>query len=177
VTAPDRADGDLVRAARAGDEAAAGALFRRHWPATWRIAAAVARDTALADEAAQDGWERAFRTLDRFDDRRPFFPWVARIVARRALTAAERESRHRRPAVTVEPTACEDSADDALEPVRAAVAALPAERRAIVTLHYSLGYSIDEAAAILGIAQGTAASRLSRALADLRQSLREGVAP
>ncbi len=174
MTDDTKADALLVQAARSGDEAAAGELFRRHWTASWRIASAITQNAALADEAAQDGWDRAFRSLARYDAGRPFFPWLARIVARRALTTVEQEARRRRRVAVLHGRA--EPADDGeqSERLRAAVSALTPERRAVVALHYWLGYSLGETADYLEIAPGTAASRLSRALADLRSMLHEG---
>src|SRR6185437_7644688 len=73
-------DRRLIRAARRGDRDAAGELFRRHWPAAWRAAYGVTGRRAMADDIAADAFERAFAALDRFDERRPFVPWLHRIV-------------------------------------------------------------------------------------------------
>src|SRR5207249_7813769 len=78
-------DRDLVRRARRGDREAAAALFRRYWRDAWRAAFAITGRRSLADDVAADGFERAFAALNRFDERRPFGPWLHRIVANRAL--------------------------------------------------------------------------------------------
>src|SRR5437868_15058543 len=89
----ERSDRLLVRAARAGDRDAAGALFGRYWQSAWRVAYGVTGRRALADDVAADGFERAFAALGRFDDRRPFGPWLHRIVANRALDLLRAERR------------------------------------------------------------------------------------
>jgi DNA-directed RNA polymerase specialized sigma24 family protein len=75
-------DPELIALARDGSAEAAGALFDRYWVLAWGAAYAVTADRALADDAAQEAIERAFRTLDRFDETRPFGPWLKRIGIR-----------------------------------------------------------------------------------------------
>jgi RNA polymerase sigma-70 factor (ECF subfamily) len=69
----------------------------------------------------------------------------------------------------VEPQPAFDRGED--REIHDAVAALPLERRAVVVLHFFLGFTLEESAEILDIPAGTAASRLSRALASLREAL------
>ena len=80
-----RPDNELIDLARKGSSEPAGALFDRYWDHAWRAAYAVTADRALADDAAQDAVQRAFGALDRFDDARPFGPWLKRIAANRAI--------------------------------------------------------------------------------------------
>ena len=82
-----------MRKARRGDREAAAALFRRYWSDAWRAAYAITGRRSLADDVAADGFERAFGALGRFDDRRPFGPWLHRIVANRALDLLRAERR------------------------------------------------------------------------------------
>src|SRR5690349_11164893 len=86
-------DRDLVRRARRGDREAAAALFGRYWRDAWRAAFAITGRRSLADDVAADGFERAFSALDRFDERRPFAPWLHRIVTNRALDLLRAERR------------------------------------------------------------------------------------
>ena len=85
-----RPDNELIDLARKGSPEAAGALFDRYWDHAWRAAYAVTADRSLADDAAQDAVERAFGALDRFDDARPFGPWLKRIAANRAIDLLRR---------------------------------------------------------------------------------------
>src|ERR671934_159321 len=80
-----RSDAKLVQLARRGSRAAAAELFARHWRAAWRAAYVIAGRRELADDVAQDAFERAFAALSRFDERRPFAPWLHRIVVNRCL--------------------------------------------------------------------------------------------
>ena len=60
-------------------------LFREHWPRAYRAALLVTRDAAAAEDIAQEAFLAAVRNLDRFDRRRPFAPWLHRIVVNRAI--------------------------------------------------------------------------------------------
>ncbi|MBM2824143.1 MAG: polymerase ECF-type sigma factor, partial [Thermoleophilia bacterium] len=79
-----RPDTELIVLARKGSAEAAGALFDRYWTLAWRAAYAVTGDRSLADDAAQEAVEKAFAALDRFDETRPFAPWLKRIAINRA---------------------------------------------------------------------------------------------
>jgi RNA polymerase sigma-70 factor (ECF subfamily) len=161
-----RSDGKLVELARRGSRDAAGELFARHWPGAWRAAYAVTGRRAMADDVAQDAFERAFAALGRFDERRPFAPWLHRIVVNRSLDLLRTE---RRLVGDAELERLEwhdlDSGDQEL---LAAVAGLSLQRRVVVVLRYGLGYSPAAIAELLDIPTGTVNSRLARALEDLR---------
>jgi RNA polymerase sigma-70 factor (ECF subfamily) len=163
------ADGSLVARARAGDPRAADELAVRHVRQVWRAAYAITGRPDLADDAVQDGFERAFGALDQFDLSRPFAPWITRIVVNRALSLVTRvrpteefdEERHGAPA---------DVPASDLE-VAEALARIAPDRRAVVVMRIVIGFSPQETADALGIAVGTVHSRLHRGLADLRAAL------
>ncbi len=163
-------DRDLVRRARQGDREAAAALFRRYWRDAWRAAFAITGRRSLADDVAADGFERAFAALARFDDRRPFGPWLHRIVANRALDLlrAERRLSHEELPDTPDAAPLYDTADRSL---LTAVADLALERRVVVVLRYGVGMTPKQIAAALDLPVGTVNSRLARALEQLRESL------
>ena len=74
-----------VRGAQAGSASDLEALFRAHWPRAYRAAYLVVHDAAGAEDVAQEAFLAAVRALDRFDSRRPFGPWLHRIVVNRAI--------------------------------------------------------------------------------------------
>src|SRR3970282_3027423 len=83
-----RAAGDErahVRGAQQGSVSDLEALFRMHWPRAFRAAYLVTHDSAAAEDIAQEAFLAALRALDRFDRRRPFGPWLHRIVVNRAI--------------------------------------------------------------------------------------------
>ena len=74
-----------IRGAQAGSVPDLEQLFRAHWPRAYRAAYLVVHDGAAAEDIAQEAFLAAVRALDRFDRRRPFGPWLHRIVANRAI--------------------------------------------------------------------------------------------
>ena len=173
-----RPDTELIGLARRGSTQAVEVLFDRYWPYAWRTAFAVTADRALADDAAQEAIEKAFAALDRFDESRPFGPWLKRIAVNRAIDVLRRE---RRLEVSPDPDAAfhdwsltETAEEDMrLWAVTDAVAGLGASKRVVVVLHYWLDLPLEEIAGTLGLPVGTVASRLARAKDELRAILEE----
>jgi RNA polymerase sigma-70 factor (ECF subfamily) len=166
-------DPELIAAVRAGSRGAADVLFDRYWPHAWKTAYAVTADRALADDAAQEALERAFRALDRFDETRPFGPWLKRIAVNRAIDHLRRRPRLEYEGERLAASAVgEADADDLeLSVVTEAVGALAKPKRLVVVLHYWLDLPLEEIAGVLGLPVGTVASRLARAKAELRAVL------
>ena len=86
-------EGPLLEALRAGDERAFADLVRRHRPAMLAVASMYARDRAVAEEIVQETWLAVLTGLDRFEGRSTLKTWIFRILANRAKTRGERESR------------------------------------------------------------------------------------
>src|SRR6478609_6575931 len=84
-----------VRRAQAGSASDFEALFRAHWGPAYRAAYLDVRDPAAAEDIAQEGFLAAIRALDRFDRRRPFGPWLHRIVVNRAIDHARSRATRR----------------------------------------------------------------------------------
>jgi len=152
------------------------ALFRQHWPRAHRAAFLVVQDAAAAEDIAQEAFLAAVRALDRFDRRRPFGPWLHRIVVNRAIDWA----RARRLRAEVGGDALEDwaaladePANPYSEPVAQALASLPPEHRAVIVLRHLLEYTPGEIAELLELPRGTVNSRLRRGLDRLRDQLPE----
>ena len=166
-------DHELIALARQGSAEAVGLLFDRYWLTAWTAAYAVAADRALADDAAQDAIQNAFGALHRFDETRPFGPWLKRIAVNRAIDLLR--SARRREEAELHPWALGEHPEQDLEfwAVADSVAALPEGRRLVVVLHYWLDLPLEEIAGVLGLPVGTVGSRLSRALAQLRVALGE----
>ena len=164
----------LIRDAQRGSSEALEVLFRRHWSGAYRAAWVVVRDSGAAEDIAQEAFIAAVRALDRFDRRRPFGPWLHKIVVNRAIDAARSRALRRE----VDATAAEDApAHPPLEPlsdeVTAALAELGPEHRAVVALRYLLDYTPGEIAKLLDLPRGTVNSRLRRALDRLATLLEE----
>ena len=166
-------DAALVRCARQGSREAAAALFSRHWPAAWRAARAITGRREMADDVAQDAFERAFAALSRFDERRPFAPWLHRIVINRSLDLMRQERRLIGLDRIAEPVFDGEDTDAAERRLLETVSSFAQQRRVAVVLRYGLGYTPAEIAELLGLPVGTVHSRLARALDDLRTARTE----
>jgi len=81
----DVTDAELAALAAGGDAEAFGRLIERYAPAARRLARLFLHDADDADDAVQDGLLSAWRALDRFDLKRPFRPWLLRIVLNAAF--------------------------------------------------------------------------------------------
>jgi RNA polymerase sigma-70 factor (ECF subfamily) len=163
----------LVREAQGGSGAAMASLYSAHWRRAYRAAYLVVHDAAAAEDVAQDAFLAAVAALDRFDRRRPFGPWLHRIVVNRALDWARREALRQR-------VARERSVFEPLPPPQeiggemiAALKELPPEQRAVVVLRHLLEYTPGEIAEMLELPRGTVNSRLRRGLDQLREAAAE----
>ena len=151
------------------DHPAFEARFRRDARALLGLALAILRDVQEAEDAVQDTMELAWRSWLSIRDEERRTAWLRQICVRRSLRV--RRNLMRRlflsdmPALQTEPL---DALDPALD---RACRDLTRQQRAVVTLHYHYGYSLDECAALMGCRPGTARSHLARALSTLRQEL------
>jgi RNA polymerase sigma-70 factor (ECF subfamily) len=159
-----------IRGAQAGSVDALERLYRAHWPRAYRAAYLVVHDAAGAEDIAQEAFLAAVRALDRFDRRRPFGPWLHRIVVNRAIDWARartlRAEIEADDSLAVEP----DPPAELPELVRA-LAALPPEQRAVIVLRHLLEYTPGEIARLLDLPRGTVNSRLRRGLDALSEEV------
>jgi RNA polymerase sigma factor (sigma-70 family) len=176
-------DTGLVERAKSGDESAYAELVTRYQALAARTAYVITGSDADAEDAAQEGFVKAYYALDRFRAGAPFRPWLLRIVANEAIN--RRKAVGRRPTVGLSVTEDRPSVDTALSPEGAALATerrdlvlgalrrMKEEDRLVVAYRYFFDLSEAEMADALGVARGTVKSRLSRALGRLR-TLMEG---
>jgi RNA polymerase sigma-70 factor (ECF subfamily) len=171
----DRREGAWVREAQRGSAAAFEQLFRAHWSRAYRAAFVVVGDAAAAEDIAQESFLAAVRALDRFDRRRPFGPWLHRIVVNRAIDWARARTLRRE--LDVEDVPEPAAPGGGPEPGRsatlaAAMSELGPEQRAVIVLRYLLEYTPGEIAELLELPRGTVNSRLRRGLDRLEEVLR-----
>ena len=157
-----------MRAAQRGSASDLEALFRLHWPRAYRAAYLVVHDTAAAEDIAQEAFLAAIRNLDRFDRRRPFGPWLHRIVVNRAIDWTRARQLRAESELVDAPAPDDERLDDSL---LAALAALPPDHRAVIVLRHLLEYTPGEIAELLGVPRGTVNSRLRRGLDALKESV------
>lgn len=170
-----------LRRAREGSVSDLEALFRAHWPMAYRAAYLVVHDRAAAEDIAQEAFVSAVRALDRFDYRRPFGPWLHRIVVNRAIDWARVRGARRELSTEATPELAGEAGSEAggregralgTEELAAALASLGPEHRAVIVLRYLLEYTPGEIAELLGLPRGTVNSRLRRGLDELERHLR-----
>jgi RNA polymerase sigma-70 factor (ECF subfamily) len=158
-----------IRGAQAGNASDFEALFRVHWPQAYRAAYLVVQDAAAAEDIAQEAFLAAVRNLDRFDRRRPFGPWLHRIVVNRAIDWSRR--RRLRGEVELHDAPIEQGEADVGSDTVAAMQRLSPEHRAVIVLRHLLGYTPGQIARLLDLPRGTVNSRLRRGLDELKEHL------
>jgi RNA polymerase sigma-70 factor, ECF subfamily len=159
-----------VRGAQAGSVSDLEALFRSHWSRAHRAAFLVVGDAAAAEDIAQEAFLAAVRALDRFDRRRPFGPWLHRIVVNRAIDWA-RARRLRAESELGDHAAAPEQPRSGEQGIEGAIAELSPDHRAVIVLRYLLEYTPGEIAELLELPRGTVNSRLRRGLDRLKESM------
>jgi RNA polymerase sigma-70 factor (ECF subfamily) len=184
---------ELIDRAKGADRDAYGELVRRFQDLAFRTAYLVLRDAAEAEDAAQEGFVKAYLAIGRFRDGAPFRPWLLQIVVNEARNRRVAAGRRSYLALRVGAAAADPatgapgllgrSGDAAPSPEAAALAAeqrtellravnaLREEDRDVIACRYFLDLSEAECAQALGLPKGTVKSRLSRALSRARAIL------
>ena len=165
----DRDERARIRGAQEGSVSDLEALFRMHWPRAFRAAYLVSHDAAAAEDIAQESFLAAIRSLDRFDRRRPFGPWLHRIVVNRAIDWTR--ARTLRGEVELSESVSGGHEPRLPDETLLALARLPPEQRAVIVLRYLLEFTPGEIADTLGLPRGTVNSRLRRGLDSLGEQL------
>ncbi len=167
---------ELIRSAQNGSEDAMERLFRLHWSRAWRAAQLIVHDAAAAEDIAQEAFLAAIRTLDRFDRRRPFGPWLHRIVVNRAIDWTRARKLRRETGAELRDDAAVAPAPSSAplgDDIVTALEALSPEQRALVVMRHLLEFTPGEIAKTLGLPRGTVNSRLRRALDRLALELED----
>jgi RNA polymerase sigma-70 factor, ECF subfamily len=183
-------DADLLRMHIDGDSDAFGTLFKRHKDRLWAVAIRTLGDPEDAADALQDAMVSAFRRASSFRGDSAVTTWLHRIVVNACLDRMRR--RAARPTASgpdvdaldalasgrplSDPSGTTDTAMD----VMAALRQLVPDQQAALVLVDMLGYSVCDAAQVLGVSEGTVKSRAARGRARLvprLAHLRPGSAP
>ena len=171
ISSSKRAERALAKAAQSGSPDAIEQLIRNHWSSSFRLALGVLGDRALAEDCAQEGLLSAIRRLDAFDSKRPFAPWLHRIVLNQAIDMRRR--RARRPEVALADAIPTEPRSLVEHDLVSALDLLDERSRAVVVLRHVLGYRAGEIALLVDTSEGNVRSILSRSLTTLRNSLTE----
>jgi RNA polymerase sigma-70 factor (ECF subfamily) len=175
------ADRDVVRSVRSGDRDAFAHLVRAYQGRLFGLVLMMVRQPAGAEEVTQDAFVRAFSHLGEYDDRRPFYPWLAAIAVRLSQNWLRRHGRvTQREGTPLDAIEEPGSSTGALSSLIADardrelwrhVAALPSGERTAVTMYYRDEMPVRDIAAVLGVSIGTVKTFLFRARRHLRARL------
>jgi len=176
----------LVTRAREGDAAAQAELAERHRQAMFFLALQLLGNRDDAMDVAQEALLRFFRTLHRFDCRRPVRPWLFQIVRNRVVDIYRRRRVRRHDSLDAtdpEGNAYIELVDTTVDPERdaarselrvrilQALSELSHIQREILVLRDYQDLTYAEIAETLNIPIGTVMSRLHGARKKLRQKL------
>jgi RNA polymerase sigma-70 factor (ECF subfamily) len=178
-------DTDAILAIRTGEIDRYRELIERYERQVYAVAWSRLGDAALAEEAVQESFIRAYRLLGWLRDPARFAGWITRITRGVAINLGIRRRRELRrcerwaldPSATDGPDAADARSPGAdpdavpAETLREALADLAPRHRECLVLHYLEGRSITDAAAALGVSEGAFKVRLHRARAALRLKL------
>ncbi len=178
--AVDLAERELIKRAKRGEHAALEEIFRLHLDSAIRLAYLVTRNWATAEDAVQEAFVQAFRSLPSFQEHRPFNPWFTRIVinkAKRTKSKLDRghlpyEFEEENPHASLNP---EGSAleREGLDELFTAINKLDDKHRLPLLLKYVAELTEAEIAQTLRLPQTTVKSRLYTARQRLKGYLTE----
>ena len=180
-------DDALVEAARDGNQAAFGQLFRGLYGRVHRTVWGMMGDESEAHDVAQAAWIKAWENRDKYNFQSLYSTWVHRSAGNCALDALRKRKRFfSRFTVlgrksdgsnVIDPASSEPEPTTNLEnaelgsTIEAAIAELPEDQRTVLVLREYEGYSYEEIAKSLDIQPGTVMSRLHHARKKLQISL------
>ncbi len=175
---------DLIARCLEGDQAAYATLYERYAPGLYRLAYSILLVVQDAEDVLQEALVYAFRNLHRYDpERGSFRTWLYTITVSRCRNARRRKwlptvALPKLLSIGIEPPAPEDQSpevlaawDDVRDSLAQALTTLSPRLREAVALRYGQGLTYREMAAIIGIPQKTAESRVRLAHEQLRKAM------
>jgi RNA polymerase sigma-70 factor (ECF subfamily) len=165
-------DGELARRAATGDMEAFELLVRRHTDRVWRMAWSMLRDRFAAEEAVQDTFVKAHRSLGTFRGQSAFGTWLLAICRRSCVDRLRSRTAQVIPLEEARALRQETASPELRMDLERALADLPGADREAFVLVDVLGHSREEAAVIAGVPSSTMRSRVARARERLADALR-----
>ena len=179
LTEQDQADEQLALAvarAQTGDKAAFAQIYRSQHRRVYALCVRLLGDRQLAEELTQDAFIKAWQQLHSFRGEAKFSTWLHRVTANAVISYQRKHSPWLRWLKKgsgddeIPESPMHESPGEARD-LEAAIAKLPVRARQVFVLMDIEGYSHDETAAMLGIAEGTSKAQLFRARELLRAML------
>lgn len=169
-------DRTLVQRVKDGDPAAERALYDAHVDRVYGLAYRMTGDETLARDLTQDAFVRAFDRIDSFRGDSALSTWLHTVTTSVVLNGLRKVRRIREREADLDHARGTAQQDRRAEPdlrdrLHAAIAGLPDGYRKVFVMHDVEGYTHQEIARALGVAEGTSKAQLSRARAKLRVEL------
>lgn len=176
MSAPERADSDIIALAQSGDTAAFEQLYRENVGRVYAVCLRMTRDKSQAEDLTQEAFIRAWQKLKSFRGESAFSTWLHRLTVNLTLThLRSRSRRNEREVLTGDYQAFDKKGRPPVPRERvdleAAIGALPEGARRVFVLYEIEGYRHQEIADMMGIASGTTKAQLHRARKMLREAL------
>ncbi len=171
---------DEISLARSADPGAFTALVRRHQRAVYGLALRMLWDRYKAEDVAQEVFMQLHRKLALMQSDAHIASWLRKVTTHLAIDRLRQQSRHEWVALEEDPgVPAEPVPGDPLlqRRLRALVARLPPDARAVVVLRYQQDLDPVEIAATLDMPVNTVKSHLKRSLSSLREQLGEDAGP
>jgi RNA polymerase sigma-70 factor, ECF subfamily len=175
----DVTDAAIVKRVVSGDVEAYAILVDRYYDRCARFAQHMLGDREDAEEAVQDAFVRAYRSLGRYEDRQRFGAWLLHILVNRCRSAGARRGRRERTFVRTEIAllaATEDHPAERAawrEEIERALEVLHEDQREAFLLKHVEDLSYEEMAEITGVGISALKMRVKRACERLRELLEE----
>ena len=162
---------DTINKARAGDKQAFAQLYLQHKDSLYRYAYFKLGNTHDAQDAVAECVAEAYAGISRLKSEKAFVSWLFQILYRKCCAVLS-QNNARKDVLSLDESGDVPVTDDHLAPeLEEALALLSAEEKDIVLLSVISGYKTREIATLLALNHATVRSRLSRALAKMREFL------
>jgi len=175
VAALDEADhpSALIARAAAGDTAAFSRIVATHHADMLRVAHLVGGDPDVAADAAQAAWAIAWRRLPSLRDPERLRPWLMSVAANEARQIVRRQGRRRVREIAVDdiPGGSVDASVVARLDLAVALDRIDPRDRAMLAMRFAVGLDSNEIGREMGMTATAVRSRMSRAIARLREEL------
>lgn len=167
---------ELIARCREGDSDAHFRLYKLYSKAMYNVGFRITGNEEDAEDALQEAFISAFRSLDNYRGDATFGAWLKRIVVNKAINLVRQKKHDPIPDddrwdVAEEGEPAEYKGELTIERVKHAIDQLPDGYRSVLSLYLIEGYDHQEIAEIMGITESTSKSQLNRAKLKLREIL------